>query len=272
MDVSLATHRATRWQATPGLPRYLTATTAATGTLALLLLGLLMLARRGAGALEHPLSTLGLLAATFVLAGTCQFLHVLWRGLRLPRRVAVVASIAVSAGFLATALALSLPGSPQAPLALLWAVLVAGEGTALLVASGDRPAAPARLKPRTSAPQLSSPGELAAPTWDDGLLPPGVTQRTTRAIEAETGEVIHGTVRETFAPGQRTANVHLAFCPPLAVTPELTCEQIEGPEATVKVGELEPYGARFDLRLKRASQEPVEVVLEWSAIAPLVGG
>ncbi len=65
--------------------------------------------------------------------------------------------------------------------------------------------------------------------------------------------------------GQRTGSLHVAFCPPFTATPELVVEQLEGPEARMKTAQLMPYGARLDLKLAAAAEEPTSVLLQFSA-------
>jgi len=91
-----------------------------------------------------------------------------------------------------------------------------------------------------------------------------VTQRLTRLWNAEQGESIYGTMRASFAPNQRDAVLHVAFCPPFARVPQLDLEQREGPEAQLKVGQLLAYGARIDVRLRRVPPEATSVVVHLS--------
>jgi hypothetical protein len=76
-----------------------------------------------------------------------------------------------------------------------------------------------------------------------------------------------GWIRAAFAAGQRTANVHLAFCPPTAATPEVEIEQIDGPESRVQVSQVLPYGVRVELKLSEPAEESTIVLLQFSAIA-----
>ena len=68
-----------------------------------------------------------------------------------------------------------------------------------------------------------------------------------------------------LAAGQRTASVHIAFCPPFAQTPEVSAEQTAGPPARLKTVQVLPYGARFDLKLAAACPESADVLLEFIA-------
>lgn len=80
-------------------------------------------------------------------------------------------------------------------------------------------------------------------------------------------EELSGWLRLPFAAGQRTGSVHVAFCPPLCVTPKMEVEQIEGPAVRIKTAQLLPYGARFDLKLAVPTEESTAVLLQFSARA-----
>ncbi len=92
-------------------------------------------------------------------------------------------------------------------------------------------------------------------------------QQLTRTRAADGSERLSGWLRAPFLAGQRTASVHVAFCPPFAAVPELSVEQVDGPPARVKTAQLLPQGARLDLKLASAAEEPHDVALEFSALA-----
>jgi hypothetical protein len=99
----------------------------------------------------------------------------------------------------------------------------------------------------------------------DAIPAEEVFQQLTRSRAADGAEELSGWLRMPFAAGQRTGSVHVAFCPPLPETPELSVEQIDGPEARVKTAQLLPYGVRLDLKLVAAAEEPASVLLQFSA-------
>ena len=90
-------------------------------------------------------------------------------------------------------------------------------------------------------------------------------QTMIRTREAD-GEAVAGTLRADFRAGERTVYAHIGFCPPLAQTPQIEFEQTDGPEATIKLAQVLPHGARFDVRLQRASDETVRVELAFHAV------
>lgn len=92
-----------------------------------------------------------------------------------------------------------------------------------------------------------------------------VLQQLTRRQTTEGNDRLQGLLRVKFAAGQRTASVHVAFCPPFARLPELKCEPIAGPDARIKLIQQLVHGARWDVKLSREAQQPVDVLLEFSA-------
>jgi len=183
-----------------------------------------------------------------------------------------------STAVLIFAAAMSLPGASPGALGGLWAVVIVEELWAVCAETrrrrrgrawptGSEPAELGLFPPiaRNAEPPAR---EVLAP--EPGELAPGakVMQQLTRSQASDGSEVLAGWVRVWFAPGQRTASAHVAFCPPLARTPSLAVQQRGGPAARVKTGQLLPYGARLDVKLAAASQEPAAVVLHFSAQCP----
>jgi hypothetical protein len=247
------------------------------GYVAVAMLGLLSAAammvalRRLAGALTHPLEPGTLLAIGVLVATAAAAIRLGW--LWPPRTgptplldqaVMLVTSLAVAAlvfglhvadtsvigmFFLATLL-----GGEES---WAWAWYVRRCGS--IPVSGSLSPVPHPLSPvPTLRPPLSVDLETA-------ILPDEVTQQLTRSRAADGTEEISGLLRLAFAAGQRTGSIHVAFCPPLDAAPELEVEQIDGPEARIKQAQLLPYGARLDLKLAAATEEPASVLLQFSA-------
>lgn len=94
-----------------------------------------------------------------------------------------------------------------------------------------------------------------------------VTQQVIRLQGADGTETMSGWLRASFLPGQRTATVHLSFCPPFSSVPTVEIEQVDGPPGRIKTVQLLPYGVRFDLKLLKDAEEPLGVLLQFSARA-----
>jgi hypothetical protein len=102
---------------------------------------------------------------------------------------------------------------------------------------------------------------------DEESFPPDCLQQIRRLRDTDGAEAVHGLLRLELAPGQRVHHLHVAFCPPLPAAPEFAIEQLEGPEATLTAGQVEPYGARIDLRLASPAREGQNMMVEFYARA-----
>jgi hypothetical protein len=259
--------------------------TVAASAMLLFLMSIVLLARRAAGALREPLAAPELLAAGAVLAIAAACLRLLgqaaeaaagssgadrwWRAL--PTVALVVVGVSLSA---------RPPAVPVWALLSFWAMLAVEEGGWWLVLRRRGPWASRPGGDQAGGRATTRSGGIGAPLQAGARhggttagaardveaaaaepLPPGVSQQITRARLDDGVEVLHGLLRGDFAPGQRSQSLHVAFCPPLERTPEIKVEQIEGPRASLKVGEVQSYGARMDLRLPTASSHPVSVLV-----------
>jgi hypothetical protein len=201
-----------------------------------------MLARRLAGALS-PLDSLGLAICGLCIVGAAV-------AARAGRR-SLWSSAFVSAATLVLGIAMSLPGTGAAGLLVFWALLLFEEGwtwTPLL-------RHPHRLLPAARPAQhLPSPA-------DDSVL----QQLTLR--NADGVAELSGWLRMPLESGQRSGNLHVAFCPPFDCVPEIEIEQLEGPPARIKAAQVLPYGARLEVKLAEASEKAGSIALRFSALA-----
>ena len=93
------------------------------------------------------------------------------------------------------------------------------------------------------------------------------TPISTRRRSPEGEEVVEGLVRIRFAPGQRTAEAHVAFCPPLDRRPRVDFEAESGPEARIELGQVLPLGARFDVKLAQPARDETALMVRFVAVA-----
>jgi hypothetical protein len=231
------------------------------------LVGVLVLAaavigwRRLAGALESPLPAASLAALGLLLGGVAASARLLWR---------YAGPAADSAPFDAlvrwlplpmivlAATALSVSGTSPAGLAALWGMLALEEvAVRPRGKKGVRNVLPVRPDGRFAK---KVPHTSSFPVPDDE-----VTQQLTRSQSADGVETLSGWLRVGLGPGQRSANVHVAFCPPFGRTPTLEVTQSAGPPSRIKTVQLLPFGARIDLKLNQAGDEPTSVLLQFSA-------
>jgi hypothetical protein len=172
--------------------------------------------------------------------------------------------------------ALTFRSTPAPVQALFWALLLLEEAWSLRLTAragapsgGEKPRAADDLEARIeAAPPQPLHRAAVAPTPLAAIADvpeEEIVQQLTRSRGPDGRELLTGCLRLAFAPGQRTASAHLAFCPPFPRTPQLAVEQADGPAARIKTAQLFPYGARLDLKLVLASEKPEQVVLEFSA-------
>jgi hypothetical protein len=231
-------------------------------------LAMLLFWRRTAGAICEPLPSAGILVAGVCLAVVAAAAHWAERQFAPRNRRALFCETALSLSLLAVALSLSLPGTSLASLIVFWLILLLEEGFAWFRRTGFQPVSTecntvlleSKKKIQPAAP-LSLP-DVESP---DSIPPEEVTQQFTRSTAADGTEELAGWLRIPFVAGQRSGSVHVAFCPPFARTPELSVEQLDGPEARLKTAQILPYGARVDLKLHTPAETSSSVVLHFAA-------
>jgi len=240
--------------------------------------------RRLAGALGKPLQPSALLAVGILVSAVAAGSRVWWR--RLGRRStspyldALMAMLPTTAVLMLGA-ALSIRGTSPVGLLVFWALLLGEEFWTWRPAvwkkvrqKRDPPAEPCRPQtaPPETTPEATPPKATHASAISDSTASPedpvpagDVLQQFTRSQAADGSEELSGWLRMRFLAGQRTANEHVAFCPPFARTPQVTVEQLDGPPVRIKTAQLLPYGARLDLKLTTAAQLPESVLVRFSA-------
>jgi len=120
--------------------------------------------------------------------------------------------------------------------------------------SAAKPNSEASLNPEIATRPSSSP---TAPPPDAACV-----QRLSR-VQAVNGEdLLEGSLSTRFAAGQTTGLMHVAFCPSFARVPTLDYRQQAGPAARIKLGQLLPHGARFEIKLSEPAQAALHVTLE----------
>lgn len=240
-----------------------------------------LLVRRLMGAFAHPLAPAAMIVFSATITVLVAAVRALWRRISQldttsTRGGGLLLNVLLSLGVFCLATSLSLPESGALPLGVFWCIVVAGE----LV--GWSPYYGRLVRGfRTRRSNNRQPDDVTSPTIevlshehsvrtldenemtdeegeDDGfeLLPPGVSQRMTRAREENGAEVMYGVLRCDFAAGQRQQNLHVAFCPPLERVPELTTDQIDGPIVRIKPSMVETYGAGLEVKLQAPCNEP----------------
>ncbi len=103
------------------------------------------------------------------------------------------------------------------------------------------------------------------PSAKNLTTPEGIVQQLFRVREDEGQEVIYGTLRADFQPGQRLAVVHAGFCPPLSYLPEIEADPLPGYPTRIKVVQALAHGVRLDVRLTAPAEEDCHVWIDMAA-------
>ena len=227
--------------------------------------GLLLCVRRAGGALVEPLSAP-------VLVGLGALLALAAAAFRGARQSHGLNWLAPSAVLLLWGAGLSLHEASRGGLIGLFGLLLVEEGLSWrwLRHNSAAPKDPIALAPRPNATlreSAGSPVALAVLGEADEDLET-ISQQVVRRRQTDGSETIEGWVRAEFAPGQRHATAHLAICPPLDRVPECFAEQMDGPAAQVKIGQVLSYGVRFEVKLDKPAVEASSVIVEFSIHDP----
>ncbi|MBN2024349.1 MAG: hypothetical protein JW809_16320 [Pirellulales bacterium] len=171
------------------------------------------------------------------------------------------------------AAALSVPGTSAGGLAMLWGVLLLEE-TAWLVVPAMQGVRRGRAgwafrwrRLRADGPQRPAPLALDAAALADAAPADECVQQLVRARTPDGGQRVSGWLRIDVVAGQRTANAHVAFCPPLDRAPAVEVEQSSGPAARIKTAQCLAYGVRFDLKLSQPLAQQSVVAIRFSAVS-----
>jgi hypothetical protein len=233
-------------------------------------LALFLLIRRATGAFLIPLPTLTLVTTAIGLeAWVWAMRFVAWR-LRIdratvvsPRWEQVTALWLPQLTLIVYAVACSYPGRRLVDWLVWLPVFVVNSAGPQLLARWRR--AHSDHAGQRAAPKHRSPpanlGEMTASTDISGTL----LQQISRSRAADGHEIVQGTLVAEFGPGERTAALHVAFCPPFELVPHVEAEVADGPDATVKVAQVLHNGARLEIRLSEAASIPTAVAIEIAA-------
>jgi hypothetical protein len=225
--------------------------------------------RRTAGALVRPLNPAALLLCIPLVVAVAAAIRIAWRPAR--RQWAAMLSISFAIGGMA--FGLCLPGTPLIPLAMVLLCVAAEECWAWIGFFRRRKGIASCHIGATAgfsgnvAPRQETITAVQAVSGVPHFPAAEVVEQMSRRRAADGAEEIAGWLRVSFAAGQRTAAAHAAFCPPLGAMPELTFEQLDGPAARIKPGQVLPFGIRLDLKLAAAAEEPADVLLRFTARA-----
>jgi hypothetical protein len=229
-------------------------------TLWLLVVSSWLLMRWTVGAFQLPLTPLqlclsafgssGLAAAVGASLDACAWTQrASWR-----RLVSVVLSISL----VALAVALCIPGSSRLGLAILWASVAMTDIWLLLKVLRHDARGKHELHGKLDSPVGLHPSNENSET---DPLSDYIDQRLTCGRDDTGRPFVQGVARARMSAGERMTHLHIAFCPPFELTPEVEVEQVSGPAADVRVGLTLPQGVRFDVKRLATADPDGSVVL-----------
>ena len=223
---------------------------------------------------DVPASPLLLVVAALVTEAVVSFFRMIWLRLH-PQAMAssaLLARLAIpSFCVLCIAVAMSLTGATVWSVAMCWLVVAGGESawwypvlrTLQLHGLERTGAVSIRFEsPQASAQEADDASIDKCEEFDQNMI-----QRITRSRNDNGIEFISGILRAEFVGGERSHNLHVAFCPPLAYEPAILVHQLEGPPLAIKIAQAEVFGTRIELR-RVASTELSETAMICFEVQP----
>jgi hypothetical protein len=234
---------------------------------ALFAIGLLIAARRIAGALTVDLSVAPLTATLLVAAVVVLGGRAAWRraGVVAANDVELIFAWMGTAAIVLLSIGCAWPGAEGfawlLPLPLLF-----GDHFSRVAFLNTRNASRG-VHPRGPSGETVATSDVCplTPPFEGGETEGEPLQQLTRVRSAEGVESIHGTLHAEFAAGQRHVTLHVGFCPPLEGLPAIEVEVVDGPDATAKVVQAFAHGSQFELRLAEPAEEACRVAIEFAA-------
>ncbi|MEP3481688.1 MAG: hypothetical protein ABJZ55_20765 [Fuerstiella sp.] len=124
-------------------------------------------------------------------------------------------------------------------------------------------------KPKTSEPEEETTGAEEFESAVDSVKAKSTSNQDVsieRTIDASGAEMVEGVAVVRFERGQKKANVHIPFAPPMKGQPEVEVECVGGEQLRLKVPMAEPYGMRIEARRSNTS-EALEAEIGFAAMA-----
>ncbi len=235
----------------------------------LLVVGSLFCARRLTGDLTANLTPATMLLFALVTAATLTFSRIAWRRsfpLETPEDLSITDQMlgwASSAALTMLAVGSCYPANRTTDLLIWLPILVADQFWRQNFFDAGEPWIPHEDEDQNLliSPTLAT---ATTPQLRDPKLS-NVVQQIFRMQDEHQHEVIYGTLRADFVAGQRTAVVHVGFCPPLAYLPEIEAEALPGSQAKIKVVQALAHGTRIDIRLPSTAPTDCQLWIDLAA-------
>jgi len=239
----------------------------------LALAAVFLMSRRCVGALTAPLPALLLIGVGIAATAVAVAVH----GLPLADDRVRLAPLSATAPELLAILALplfaaavTLSDSDWPGVTLLW-ITVGGAELGLLRWRRTRPFGHARLSyggANSAAGQLSFGSAELLDDISSFPPPPDAADATQKLVyhRSAAGKLsVDGWLLTNFVAGQRTALVHVAFCPAFQHVPSVEAELQAGPLCEIHPTLVLPWGVRWEVKLDTPATAPCSVRLEFIA-------
>lgn len=122
-----------------------------------------------------------------------------------------------------------------------------------------------------ASPQMASSGSEeysgGAPSADGQDLAGPPSTGLQRSQDESGSEVVEGVIKVRFDKGQKRANLHVPFFPPLVGMPDVECECVGDEPLRLKVPVRQSYGIRIEARRSNAD-ESLDTEVGFAAVCP----
>ena len=236
-------------------------------------IGLLIVVRRLVGALGNDLPRDAMLLTAVVMTAIVAFARIAWRRAFPLRKSGLLrrpwgdhfVGWGSSVGLALVALGCCYPAYLNSDWLIWLPMLVADQFWRQSFFDAGDPLLRLADEPEKEDDDHSSTVKFPSPAQPAKLPQEEIVQRLYRVRNEDGSELIYGTLRADFQTGQRTAVLHVGFCPPLPYLPEIEAEALPGSEARLKIVQALAHGARLNVRLPSTPTEDCHVWIDMAA-------
>jgi len=247
---------------------------AATLSASMALVAIFLVSRRLAGGLTAPLPPLLLIGLGLIAAASAWAVHMLSLPVAPAHDISSFSTVAPRLTIFALpiiAIAVSLPGSSTFGLIVLWLTTAGAEIGLWRLRKGRRTQTARLIRDGGRSTASRSTDEQAATL--DGNLKPALQHRQAETATQKLvyhrsidGKVrVEGWMQARFIADERTAIIHVAFCPAFERAPHVEGELVDGPPGEVRPTLVLPWGVRWEVKLDSPATAPTAAAIEFIA-------
>ncbi|HEY2760406.1 MAG TPA: hypothetical protein VGI75_06675, partial [Pirellulales bacterium] len=230
------------------------------------LVAVLLLTRRLAGALQHPLPPLLLVIAISTAAGVAFVID------RLAQKFGDGSSLQPALRWTATiclpliALSVTIPRTSLPALIIVWLLVVAPEiaiwyprsKPIAKTASRNADVVESQVKQQDSTTQIDHQSALSRSTEFESTQ-----QLNYRIVDGH--QIVDGWFQIALVANQRVATAHLAFCPAFDRSPQVDAECTSDTACTIQPALILPWGVRWEIKLDSPAAKNETLLIEFIA-------